>query len=79
VAAEAIRLICDALRENQVGKRAAIRVEPANERSVRVAQKAGFKYVRDFPSSRDKQPDGTLTILSLYVLELDVGHSQRLR
>ncbi|MFI5732339.1 GNAT family N-acetyltransferase [Kribbella sp. NPDC051587] len=70
VAVEAVRLICDVLRADVVGKRAAIRVEPENTASVRVAQKAGFRYVRDYPSSRDTQPDGTPTIFSLYLLDL---------
>ncbi|MDE9366390.1 GNAT family N-acetyltransferase [Luteipulveratus sp. YIM 133132] len=70
VAAEAVRLICDVLRTDRLGTRAAIRVEPDNSASVRVAQKAGFRYVRDFSSERDPQPDGTPTTFSLYVLDL---------
>ncbi|MGZ0145668.1 GNAT family N-acetyltransferase [Kribbella sp. WER1] len=70
VAVEAVRLICDLLRTNEIGKRAAIRVEPDNIPSVRVAQKAGFKYVRDYQSNRDTQPDGTPTTFSLYLLDL---------
>jgi RimJ/RimL family protein N-acetyltransferase len=70
VAVEAVRLICDVLRADGVGARAAIRVEPENVRSVRVAQKAGFRYVRDFPSNRDTHPDGTPTTFSLYLLDL---------
>jgi RimJ/RimL family protein N-acetyltransferase len=70
VAVEAVRLICELLRGDKIGRRAAIRVEPDNARSVRVAEKAGFRYVRDFVSSRDREPDGTPTTLSLYVLDL---------
>lgn len=70
VAVEAVRLICDVLRTDEIGTRAAIRVEPENSASVRVAQKAGFRYVRDFPSNRDTHPDGTPTTFSLYLLDL---------
>jgi RimJ/RimL family protein N-acetyltransferase len=70
VAVEAVRLICDVLRSDKIGTRAAIRVEPENSASVRVAQKAGFRYVRDFPSNRDTHPDGTPTTFSLYLLDL---------
>ncbi len=70
VAVEAVRLICDVLRKDGVGRRAAILVEPENLRSVRVAQKAGFTYVRDFPSNQDTKPDGTPKTFGLYVLDL---------
>ena len=70
VAAEAVRLVCAILRRDGVGTRAAILVEPENRRSVRVAQKAGFTYVRDFPSTRDTHPDGTPVTFSLYLLDL---------
>lgn len=69
-AGEAVRMVCDVLRRDGIGSRAAILVEPENTRSVRVAQKAGFVYVRDFLSSRDRQPDGTPKTFSLYVLDL---------
>jgi len=70
VAVEAVRLICDVIRTNQIGTRAAIRVEPENSASVRVAEKSGFRYVRDFPSTTDTHADGTSTTLSLYLLDL---------
>jgi RimJ/RimL family protein N-acetyltransferase len=70
VAVDAVRLICDVLRTNQIGRRAAIRVEPENLRSIRVAEKSGFRYIGDFPSSRDTQADGTPKTLSLYLLDL---------
>jgi RimJ/RimL family protein N-acetyltransferase len=67
VAVEAVRLICDVLRTDEIGARAAIRVEPENSASVRVAQKAGFRYVRDFPSkSRHSPGRNTPTTFSLY-------------
>jgi hypothetical protein len=55
---------------NQSGTRAAIRVEPENEASVRVARKCGFSYVRDFVSTTDTHYDLTPVTLSLYLLEL---------
>lgn len=70
VAVEAVRLICEVLRTNHIGRRAAIRVEPENLRSVRVAEKSGFRYVRDFHSTSDTGPDGTPTTLSLFLLDL---------
>lgn len=70
VAVEAVRLICDYIRANEIGTRAAILVEPENEASVRVAEKSGFSYVRDFPSSTDTHDDGTPTTFSLYLLTL---------
>lgn len=70
VAVEAVRLVCGVLRADRIGTRAAIRVEPENLASVRVAQKAGFRYVRDFRSGRDSRPDGEPTTFSLYLLEL---------
>jgi RimJ/RimL family protein N-acetyltransferase len=70
VAVEAVRLVCDRLRQDGIGRRAAILVEPENTRSVRVAQKAGFAYVRDFPSGQNTHSDGTPTTYSLYLLNL---------
>ena len=70
VAVEAVLLICDILRTNHIGTRAAIRVEPENSASVRVAEKAGFRYIRDFPSTTDTHTDGAPVTLSLYLLDL---------
>jgi RimJ/RimL family protein N-acetyltransferase len=70
VAVEAIRLICEFVRANDIGTRAAIRVDPENTASVRVAHKSGFTYVRDFVSSTDTHDDGTPVTLSLYLLGL---------
>ena len=70
VAVEAVRLICAFVGANQIGARAAIRVKPENEASVRVARKCGFSYVRDFVSTTDTHDDGTPVTLSLYLLEL---------
>jgi RimJ/RimL family protein N-acetyltransferase len=67
IAVEAVRLICDFLREHQIATRAAIRVDPDNQASVRVAEKSGFSYLYDFVSGTDKRPDGTPATLSVYV------------
>lgn len=70
VAVEAVRLICVVIRTNQIGSRVAIRVEPENTASVRVAEKCGFTYVRDFTSTTDTHVDGTPATMSLYLLDL---------
>jgi len=70
VAVEAVRLICAFVGANQIGTRMAIRVEPENEASVRVARKCGFSYVRDCVSTTDTDDDGTPVTLSFYLLEL---------
>jgi RimJ/RimL family protein N-acetyltransferase len=70
VAVEAVRLICEFVRTNHIGTRAAIRVEPENEASVGVARKCGFTYVRDFSSTTDTHDDGTPVTMSLYLLDL---------
>jgi len=70
VAPEAVRMVCEVMRKDQIGTRVAIRVEPENSASVRVAEKSGFRYVRDFPSTTDTHADGTPTTLSLYLLDL---------
>jgi hypothetical protein len=57
-------------RANDIGVRAAIRVDPDNKASVRVAHKSGFTYVRDFASATDTHRDGTPVTLSLYLLNL---------
>lgn len=70
IAVDAVGLICEFIRLHDLGRRVAIRVEPANTASVRVAQKAGFTYRHDFVSGTDVHPDGTAATLSLYVLDL---------
>lgn len=70
VAGEAVRLICGYIAAERLGTRAAIRVEPENVASVRVAEKCGFRYVRDFTSATDTEPDGSPATMSLYLLDL---------
>ncbi|MEV4350047.1 GNAT family N-acetyltransferase [Actinoplanes sp. NPDC049596] len=67
VAVEAVRLMCVYIRRERIGTRAALRIEPGNLASVRVAEKSGFTYLHDFTSSTDKEPDGTPATLRLYV------------
>ena len=70
MAVEVVRLICEFVRANHIGTRAAIRGDPENTASVRVAHKSGFAYVRDFVSSTDTHGDGTPITMSLYLLDL---------
>jgi Acetyltransferases, including N-acetylases of ribosomal proteins len=70
VAVKAVDLICEYIRQAAVGRRAAIRVEPENTASVRVAEKSGFRFVRSFTSTTDTHEDGTPVTFSLYVLDL---------
>jgi RimJ/RimL family protein N-acetyltransferase len=70
VAVKAVELICEHLREHEIGTRAAIRVEPENDASVRVAEKSGFTYVHDIVSATHKNPDGTPATMRLYVHNL---------
>jgi RimJ/RimL family protein N-acetyltransferase len=70
VAVKAVRLICAFVRANHVGGRVAVRVDPDNIASVRVARKSGFTYVRDFASATGTRPDATPVTLSLYLLNL---------
>lgn len=70
VAEEAVRLVCDVLRRDRIGSRAAIRADPENAASVRVAEKAGFRFAGTFVSGTDRHPDGTPATLSLHLLDL---------
>jgi len=71
VAVAAVRLICAYVRDNGIGARAAIRGEPANTASVRVARKCGFRPVRRYRAHRPDVP--AATPYDLYVLDLDGG------
>ncbi len=70
LASQAVLAICQHLREQGIGQRAAIRVEPENAASVRVAERCGFRHVRRFTSSTDTHDDGSPVLLSVYVLDL---------
>lgn len=71
VAAESVGLVCAVLRSDGIGARAAIRADPENTASHRVAEKAGFSYVRDFVSATDTHADGRPATLSLFLLDLN--------
>lgn len=66
VATKAVELICNYIRANAIGRAAAVRVEPENSPSVRVAERAGFQFVREFVSSTDKHADGPPVTPSLH-------------
>jgi RimJ/RimL family protein N-acetyltransferase len=70
VAVAAVLLICDRLREQAIGQRAVIRVEPENVASVRVAEKAGFHLEREIASATDVHADGSPKTLRVYLLDL---------
>ncbi len=70
VAGQAVLLLCRWLADHSIGERAAIRVEPENVASVRVAEKAGFVQIREFVSSTDKHPDGTPSTMLLFLRHL---------
>jgi RimJ/RimL family protein N-acetyltransferase len=70
VAGESVRLILEYMRENRIGTRAAIRVDPENIASVRVAEKSGFFYVRAFTSGTERQADGSPATMRLYVRDV---------
>lgn len=73
VAGEAVRLILEYLREHRIGTRAAVRVDPDNVASVRVAEKSGFIPVHDFTPGTDEEPDGTPATLRLHVHDLQAS------
>ncbi len=70
VAVEAVRLVCEVLRRQRVGRRAAIRVEPENTASVRVAEKAGFTHARTIVSPTEVRADGSPVTHRVYLLDL---------
>lgn len=69
VASEAVLAVCEMLRSHGIGHRAAIRVDPENTASVRVAEKCGFHYVRR-NTSPALHSGSSPVLLDLYVLDL---------
>jgi RimJ/RimL family protein N-acetyltransferase len=67
VAVEAVRLICEFVRAQGLGATAAVKVEPGNVASVRVAEKCGFIYRRDVETLRE---DGTPVTYRVYARPL---------
>lgn len=70
VAARSVELMCALLVDMGIGQRAALRIEPENTASVRVAEKARFAFVREFVSGTDTHPVGTPATMRLYRLPL---------
>lgn len=70
VATRAVELIREYIRANKIGAAAVIRVEPDNQASIRVAQKAGFRFDREVASSTDFDPEGNAKILRRYHRQL---------
>jgi RimJ/RimL family protein N-acetyltransferase len=70
VAGEAVRLILEYMRANRIGTRAAIRVDPRNIASVRVAEKSGFVHVHDFTPEDGEQVEGVPATMRLYVRDV---------
>ncbi len=70
VAPAAVRVLCQQLREQNIGCRVAIRCEPENAASNRVAEKCGFHFVRQIESTTDTHADGAPVVFNLYLLNL---------
>lgn len=70
VAGEAVRLMWGFMREQRLGTRAALRIEPENTASIRVAEKSGFTFIREFTSTTDTHLDGTPAVMHLYRRDL---------
>lgn len=71
VAGRAVELACALIAERGVGSRAVIRADARNPASARVAQKAGFTWLRDVPSSTETGEDGSPVILRVFGRALD--------
>lgn len=70
LATKAAEQICDYIRTNAIGTAAVIRVEPANQPSIRVAEKARFRFDREIASSTDFGSDGNAKTFHLYRRQL---------
>jgi RimJ/RimL family protein N-acetyltransferase len=70
VTAIAVAQICDRIRSGGVGTRAAIRADVRNTASAKVAERAGFTFVREFVSTTDTDADGRPVRFRLFVRPL---------
>lgn len=70
VTTAAVEQVCRHLREQRIGRRAAIRAEVGNPASGRVAERAGFTFVREYDSAVDTDEHGTPVRFRLYLCEL---------
>lgn len=73
VASQAVDLLCELLEDLGVGMRAAIRADTRNPASARVAQKAGFKELRQARSTEETTEDGMSVVFRVFVRPL-MGH-----
>lgn len=71
VAVAAVTAISTFIRDQGIGTRAAIRVDPGNLASIRVAEKCGFRFAREFISTTDTLADGSRAVLRLYLRDVD--------
>jgi RimJ/RimL family protein N-acetyltransferase len=63
LAAQAVTLVCERLRDQGIGRRAIIRVDERNPASARVAEKAGFAPLRDMQVTAEKPGEqGPITL-----------------
>lgn len=70
VAMRAVDLVCDQILERGVGRRAVIRADARNHASTRVAEKAGFTYLRDIRIAPMPGAGGEPEVLRVYGREL---------
>lgn len=70
VAVRAVELVCVEILESGAGRRAVIRADARNLASARVAEKAGFTYLRDIRIASVAGEDGESEILRVYGREL---------
>lgn len=66
LAARAVDLLCKRLQQERLGTAAALRIEPENTASIRVAEKSGFVFVREFESATDVHADGRPVTMGLF-------------
>lgn len=74
VATDAVRLVCEQLRQGGIGKRAIIRTHPLNRASISVARAAGFQPVSPPVSSQDHscETDDVSAGDVIFALDLEV-------
>ncbi|MBT2534169.1 GNAT family N-acetyltransferase [Arthrobacter sp. ISL-48] len=70
VATTAVLQICNYLAEEDIGDRAIIRAARENTASLGVAERCGFRYIAENPSTTDHRPDGLPVIYRTYALNL---------
>jgi RimJ/RimL family protein N-acetyltransferase len=73
IAVAAVGLICAYVTAHAIGDVAAIRVEPANTASVRVARKCGFRRWRGYPA---QDPAGNPTTYDIHLRDLGTTHTR---